>query len=85
MNIFECQNKAEELGFDNTNFIATFPKGDFKCYWLDAYMGMFVVDCDGMRNGFMTVRSAIDMFIVIECKDLKINTENEIADMQDKG
>ena len=38
MDIYTCQKKAEELGYDSTVFEAIFPGGRYKFRWLDAYM-----------------------------------------------
>ncbi len=71
MDIFECERKAREIGFDKATFKAIFPSGIFECRWLDAYMGIFQVDADGLRDGFLMSRQANEMFPDFQCFDLK--------------
>lgn len=70
MDIYECERKAQEIGFDSAKFKARFPAGVFDCRWIDAYMGLIQVDADGMRDGFITTRSLYDSFPGFECFDL---------------
>jgi len=44
MNIYQCQEKAKNLGFDKAKFIAHFPAGPVECQWLGAYFGIFKID-----------------------------------------
>jgi len=62
MNIYQCQKKAQDIGFDKVKFCALFPSGQKKCTWLDAYMGLVQVDADGLRDGFLTVDQIDEMF-----------------------
>ena len=62
MNLYQCQEKAKEIGFDRAKFIAFFPAGPVKCQWLDAYMGMLKVDTEGLREGFMIARKIDEAF-----------------------
>lgn len=55
MNIYQCQNKAKDIGFDKAKFLASFPAGVKQCRWVDAYFGFFQIDADGLRDGFVTV------------------------------
>lgn len=71
MNLFECKNKAQEVGFDSYEFVAYFPVGPVKCRWLDAYMGMFVAYYEDMDQGFLTVNQIHDIFPDIECKEIE--------------
>ena len=59
MNLYQCESKAKEIGFDKAKFVAMFPCGPVECQWLDAYFGMFKADVDGLRDGFLMV-SEID-------------------------
>jgi hypothetical protein len=59
MNIYQCQKKAQDIGFDKAHFAAFFPSGLKKCTWLDAYMGFFKVE--GLE-GFLMVDSIDEMF-----------------------
>lgn len=54
MNIFQCENKAKDIGFDKAKFVALFPCGPVQCQWLDAYYGFFKADVDGLKDGFLT-------------------------------
>jgi len=71
MNIYRCQEKAQELGFNNVKFFAEFPVGRIECQWLDAYMGLLKVDLDGLRDGFLMTRQIDEMFPELECTDLR--------------
>ena len=62
MNLYQCQKRAEEIGFDKAKFVAIFPAGIFHCQWLDAYMGMLKIDVDGMRDGFVMVDEIDKMY-----------------------
>jgi len=62
MNIYQCQKKAKDIGFDKAKFCALFPSGPKNCKWLDAYMGLIQVDTDGLRDRFLTVDQIDDMF-----------------------
>lgn len=53
MNLYQCEAKAKEIGFDKAKFVALFPCGPVECQWLDAYMGMFIADVDGLHDGFL--------------------------------
>jgi len=48
-----CQREAEDKGFDSMEFIAIFPAGPTNCKWLDAYMGLFRVDHEDLKEGFL--------------------------------
>jgi len=56
MNLYQCQEKAKDIGFDKAKFMAIFPVGAVECQWLDAYMGLFKIDMEGMRDGFVMVK-----------------------------
>ncbi len=71
MDIFECERKAREIGFNSAKFKAVFPSGVFECQWLDAYMGIFKVDADGLRDGFLMSRQVDEMFPGFHCFDLQ--------------
>lgn len=71
MDIYECEREAQKIGFDSAKFKARFPAGVFDCRWLDAYMGLFIVDVEGMRDGFVTTSSMAEQFTDMECFDLK--------------
>ena len=62
MNIYECERKAQEIGFDKAKFIAFFPSGPTNCKWLDAYMGLIQIDADGLRDGFVMTRQIAEEF-----------------------
>lgn len=72
MNLYQCQEKAKDVGFDKAQFEATFPSGKFTCTWVDAYFGFFTVDCPGMDDGFIRVKEIDEMFPTLECENLRI-------------
>ncbi|MER0570977.1 hypothetical protein AAA539_19980 [Pseudomonas aeruginosa] len=75
MNIYECERLARDLGYDRAKFTAIFPAGPFECQWLDAYMGIFKVDAEGMRDGFVMVKEMAEMFPNLECIDLRVEED----------
>lgn len=54
MNLRQCEKMAKDIGFDKAKFTAIFPIGVIECQWIDAYMGLFKIDFDGLRDGFVT-------------------------------
>ena len=49
MNIYQCEEKAKEIGFNKAKFLAFFPARIAQCHWVDAYFGFFTIDdIDGM-------------------------------------
>lgn len=70
MNIYECKAKAENEGFDSMEFIGLFPAGPMNCKWLDAYMGLFLVDHEQLKGGFITVSDFPDL----ECLPIEGST-----------
>lgn len=56
MNLIECERVAKDIGFNKAKFTAIFPVGVIECQWVDAYMGLFKIDFDGLRDGFVTVK-----------------------------
>jgi hypothetical protein len=69
ISIHQCQRKAEEIGYNSSRFLALFPAGPEVCRWLDAYVGLLIVDEDGMRDGFVTVSQLDDMFPNLVCSE----------------
>lgn len=69
MNLYQCQNKAKDIGFDKAKFVAHFPCGPVVCQWLDAYFGMFKADFDGLRDGFLMVRQIDEKFPDLICDE----------------
>lgn len=69
MNIYQCEEKAKEIGFNTARFIALFPAGPKECKWLDAYMGLFVIDEDGLRDGFVMTRDIDKQFPDLYCSE----------------
>ena len=69
MNLYQCEERAKEIGFDKARFVAIFPAGPMKCRWLDAYMGLFVIDADGLRDGFVTTREIDRQFPNLVCSE----------------
>ena len=71
MNLYQCQEKAKDVGFDTARFIALFPSGPVECQWIDAYMGVLKLDIDGFRNNFVMTRQLDDNFPSLECSDFR--------------
>ncbi len=69
MNIHECERKAKKIGFDKAKFLAMFPCGPVQCQWLDAYMGMFKADVDGLRDGFLMTSQIDEEFPDLFCSE----------------
>ena len=44
MTLNQCQELAKTLGHDSATFDLCGPKGKKPCKWLDAYLGMFIID-----------------------------------------
>ena len=74
MNLYQCQNWAQENGFDKAEFLAMFPVGLKKCKWLDAYFGLFKIE--GIGDGFVTVKDIDNMFPNLVCEPLTAQGEN---------
>ena len=69
MNLYQCQRKAEKIGFDKAKFFAVFPVGLVKCQWIDAYVGIFKVDADKLGDGFVTIDRIDQEFPDLQCTD----------------
>lgn len=69
MNLKQCEAKAKEIGFDKAKFVALFPCGLVECQWLDAYMGMFKADVDGLRDGFLMTAQIEDKYPDLLCSE----------------
>jgi len=69
MNLYQCQEKAKDIGFDKARFFAAFPAGLFECKWIDAYMGLFTIDVDGVRDGFVTVKQIDQEYPDLVCTE----------------
>ena len=67
MNLYQCEAKAQEIGFDKANFLAIFPRGPVNCRWIDAYMGLFEIDLDGMRGSFVTTKQIDELYPNLVC------------------
>jgi len=62
MNIYQCQHKAQQIGFDKAKFIAFFPAGPINCEWIDAYLGVLRIDANGLRNKAIFIWQLEKMF-----------------------
>ena len=76
MNIYECQKLAQEKGFDSMEFLCHLPVGMVNCKWLDAYMGLIMVDFDGLRDGFITTRDLVSIAPNAVCIPLEGSTDS---------
>lgn len=64
MNLMDCEALAQEKGFDSMEFIAMFPAGPINCKWLDAYMGLFIVNHDELKGKFLKTGDFPDIICV---------------------
>ena len=69
MTLHQCETKAQEIGYDTAKFTALFPCGPVSCQWLDAYMGMFKADVDGLRDGFLLTAQIEKEYPDLFCSD----------------
>ena len=69
MNLYQCEERAKEIGYNKAQFVAMFPAGPMQCRWLDAYMGLLVIDADGLRDGFVTTREMARQFPDLLCSE----------------
>ena len=69
MTIWECQRKAQKIGYNSATFYLVGCKGRLKCRWLDAFLGLFIPEGN---DGFMMVKD-IESFPDICCENLKQN------------
>jgi len=67
MNIYQCQAKAEEIGFDKAKFTAEFPVGTVECEWVDAYFGLLKADVAGLKGKTIAVAQIDQMFPELIC------------------
>lgn len=66
MNIYQCAEKAKDIGYDCAKFVALFPSGPKQCYWLDAYFGFLNVE--GL-DGFVTLQQIDDLYPNLFCSE----------------
>jgi len=69
MNLYQCEAKAKDIGFDKAKFVALFPCGPVECQWIDAYFGMFKADVDGLRDGFLMTKQVDKEYPNLLCSD----------------
>jgi len=81
MNIYQCKAKAQEIGYNEAQFIALFPCGPVNCQWLDAYMGMFKADMDGLRDGFLMTGQINDLYPDLFCSDPYVTKSSERSEL----
>jgi len=64
MTLLQCQEFAEDNGFDSVRFEFINLKGELiKAKWLDAYFGLFVVDgSDGFISAKQFSKAGGDLF-----------------------
>lgn len=83
MNLYQCQEKAKDEGFDCATFDAEFPIGTVKCEWLDAYMGIFKIKHPGLEDGFVTVQDIDSNYPSIVCSNFASNNHTGVQSMSD--
>lgn len=72
ISLYQCERRAQEIGFDKATFIAFFPSGPKECQWLDAYMGLFKIDTDGLRDNFVMTRDIDKLFPSLVCTEPRV-------------
>ncbi len=76
MNLYQCQEKAKDVGFDSSEFYAMFPCGPVRCKWIDAYMGFLKIYMKGMNDGFLMVKDIDEKYPDLKCSNpINIGTE----------
>lgn len=53
LSILQCQDLAKDIGYDSATFYLVGTSGTLKAKWLDAYLGLFMIDGE---DGFLTVK-----------------------------
>lgn len=79
MNLYQCEQKAKEIGFDKAKFLALFPCGPVECQWLDAYMGIFKADVDGLRDVFLMTKQVDKEYPDLYCSEPYVSQDDEDA------
>jgi hypothetical protein len=69
MNLYQCQEKAKDIGYDKAQFFAEFPNGTFLCTWKDAYFGFFKIENAGMDDSFVMTKQIDEMFPNLVCTE----------------
>ena len=69
MNLYQCQEKAKDVSYNNSEFYAMFPSNLVRCEWLDAYMGLLKIDADGLRDSFVTVKQIDEKYPDLICSE----------------
>lgn len=69
MNLYQCEAKAKDIGYDKAKFTAMFPCGPVQCQWVDAYMGLLTVDVDGLRDGFLMTKQIDERYPDLFCSE----------------
>lgn len=75
MNLYQCEERAKEIGFDKARFVALFPCGPVECQWLDAYMGLLKINKDGLDDGFVMTRDIDREYPNLFCSDPYVDEE----------
>lgn len=70
MNLYQCEAKAQDNGYDSMKFIAMFPSGPTKCQWFDAYFGLFKIDD---HEGFVTTKQIDERFPELVCIEVEVD------------
>ena len=69
MTLHDCERQAQTDGFDRTTFIADFPAQAMLCQWIDAYMGVIIIQ--GMEpNKCVSTTTLSEMYPSLECSDI---------------
>ena len=72
MDLYQCEARAKEIGFDKAVFDAHFSVGKVRCQWVDAYFGIFKADIPGFDDGFLMVKEIYKMFPDLVCENLHV-------------
>lgn len=74
MNLYQCENKAKDIGFDKAKFVMACTDGIFECQWLDAYFGLFKIK--GL-DGFVTTKQIDEMYPDAVCSDPYVDDSSD--------
>jgi hypothetical protein len=55
-------------------FLLVLPDKSINCMWLDAYMGLLLVDMEGFKGSFITIKDVVKMSTEAICLPLKGST-----------
>lgn len=74
--IRECEQKAQEEGFDSATFTLAGPTGLLKCKWIDAYLGVLELSTEDRKH--LCYTNTVEVLAPDAlCYDFSANKKNE--------